>query len=186
MKTTPSRRELLTVLASLALFPARAFGGRMARLRSGDVVPALSLKTAAGESMALAEQRGRVLLINFFASYCGPCQDELPLLVSLSAQLNRELKAAASKLSLQLLPIGVDERAADSVAMAQRLKVPAPVLLDPDGAARMAFDPQRYPCTFLIDATGIVRHINRGFGPGYRVRVEGWLRGLLSLPASGG
>jgi peroxiredoxin len=82
-----------------------------------------------------------------------------------------------------LLPVGIDERPADSAAFAQKLGVPAAVLVDPDGAVRAAFDPQRYPCTFLIDAAGTVRHINRGFGSGYGQRVERWLRDLLALPA---
>ncbi len=49
------------------------------------------------------------------------------------------------------------------------------------GEARRMFDPQRYPCTFLIDAAGVVRRINRGFGPGYPARMERWLRELLAL-----
>ena len=132
--------------------------------------------------MRLGALRGRVLIVNFFASYCGPCRTELPLLRDLVTRLAAAAHAHPGSPEPVLLPVGVDERPADSARFAQGLGVTTPVLLDPEGAVRTAFTPDRYPCTFLVDASGVVRHINRGFGAGYPVRVERWLRGLLALP----
>ena len=176
------RRAVLAGLGT-ALVGGVARARPPARLRTGDPAPALSLPIAGGGALRLGALRGQVLIVNFFASYCGPCRQELPELIALVALLNRERDPAgadkARKPQVALLPIGVDADPADSVRFAAALGVPAPVLLDDGALARAAFDPQRLPCTFLIDAGGVVRYINRGFGPGYRARVEGWLRTLL-------
>jgi thiol-disulfide isomerase/thioredoxin len=123
-----------------------------------------------------------VLIINFFASYCGPCRTELPLLRDLVTRLSSAAPAHPGTPELVLLPVGIDDHPADSARFATSLGLTTPILTDSQGAVRRAFSPDRYPCTFLIDAHGTVRHINRGFGPGYPVRVERWLRGLLGLP----
>jgi len=52
------------------------------------------------------------------------------------------------------------------------------VALDPDGVAARRWGANRLPTTFLVDATGVVRHINRGWGPGYRERLTRWLRNI--------
>lgn len=153
-------------------------------LRIGDAVPNLAVPTSGGDTVRLGALRGRVLIVNFFASYCGPCRTELPLLVELTARLAAQTRAHPGSPEPLLFPIGVDARPEDSTRFAASLGVKGGVLLDPDGAVRTAFSPQRYPCTFLIDSAGVVRHINRGFGSGYSARMERWLRGLLALPPS--
>lgn len=183
------RRAVLAGLGTALFFsvagrPARARSGRPpGRLRIGDPAPELSLQKADGGALRLGALGGQVRVVNFFASYCGPCRQELPELVALVALLNKEREQQgadkARKPLVALLPIGVDADPADSVRFAAALGVPAPVLLDDGALARAAFDPQRLPCTFILDAGGVVRYINRGFGPGYRARVEGWLRTLL-------
>ena len=176
---------MLALLGSaVALAPAAALA-QAPPLRIGDAVPELQLKTTRGDPVRLGSLRGRVLIVNFFASYCGPCRTELPLLRALTTRLSAEAHARAGSPELVLLPIGVDARPDDSARFAASLGLVTPVLVDPDGAARTAFSPQRYPCTFLVDAGGVVRHINRGFGAGYPARIERWLRALLALPPAG-
>lgn len=142
------------------------------------------MKTSRGDTVRLGALRGRVLIVNFFASYCGPCRTELPLLAELTARLADKARLHSGSPELLFFPVGVDARPEDSTRFAAGLGVKQAVLLDPSGAVRTAFSPQRYPCTFLIDSAGVVRHINRGFGSGYPARMERWLRGLLALPSA--
>jgi peroxiredoxin len=172
----------MLALLALALGTAGDTHATSARLRIGDAVPDLTVPTTHGGPVRLGALRGRVLILNFFASYCGPCRTELPLLRELSTRLSAAARARAGSPELVLLPVGVDERPADSARFAADLGLTTPVLLDADGAVRAAFTPERYPCTFVVDAAGVVRHINRGFGPGYPARMERWLRALLALP----
>jgi len=58
------------------------------------------------------------------------------------------------------------------------------VALDRDAAASIRWGHTRYPTTFLVDDKGIVRHINRGFGPGYEERLRGWARAMGWKPPS--
>lgn len=174
-------RRAVLVLAGLLPWLGSAAAQDGPSLRIGDPVPDLVVKTTQGETVRLGSLRGRVLIVNFFAAYCGPCRTELPLLGELTARLAAEARKHDGSPELLLLPVGVDERPADSARFAASLGVSAPVLSDPLGEVRKIFDPQRYPCTFLIDAAGVVRHINRGFGSGYPARMERWLRGLLAL-----
>ena len=176
------RRAALVLAGLLPWLGPAAAQDSPPRLRIGDRLPDLVVKTTQGETVRLASLRGRVLIINFFAAYCGPCRTELPLLAELTARLAAEARKHDGSPEPLLLPVGVDERPADSARFAASLGVSAPVLSDPQGEVRKAFEPQRYPCTFLIDAAGVVRHINRGFGSGYPARMERWLRGLLALP----
>lgn len=181
------RRAALAALAAVcagAVSAQAAAQASLPHLRIGDAVPELEVKTTRGDAVRLGALRGRVLIVNFFASYCGPCRTELPLLAELTQRLLAEARLHRGGPEPLLLPVGVDARPDDSARFAASLGVKAAVLVDPDGAVRTAFDPQRYPCTFLVDSAGVVRHINRGFGPGYPARMERWLRTLLALPLS--
>jgi thiol-disulfide isomerase/thioredoxin len=134
----------------------------------------VELPQIGGGRLRLHDLRGRVLAISFYSSYCPPCRKELPTLLRLLDRVNRDLPPEKRVVALVV--------AIDAPPDARLLRELGPRLrwlLDGEGKARTAFDPRTYPCTFLIDSHGTVRHINRGYGSGYEARVEGWLRGLL-------
>ena len=115
--------------------------------------------------------------MSFYSRYCAPCRRELPTLVRVLDRVNRDLPPARNVLGL-VIAVDTPPEAQFHREIGPRLRW----LLDAGGKARAAFDPRTYPCTFLVDSDGRVRHINRGYGPGYETRVEGWLRSML-LPA---
>jgi hypothetical protein len=77
----------------------------------------------------------------------------------------------------QLVIVDVGEAAEKVAAFYATHTVPkgAKLVLDRDGTAARLWGQDRFPTTFVIDAAGIIRHINRGFGPGYEQRLRGWL-----------
>jgi cytochrome c biogenesis protein CcmG/thiol:disulfide interchange protein DsbE len=140
---------------ALLALAAIAVGELYVRLREsptprGTPAPEFSLLDTDGHRVALSSFRGKVVAVNFWATWCGPCRDEIPDLVRLYSE--NEGKC------FELLGIASESGTRDEVAAAaQRLGINYPVLLDSEGRAGDAFHILGYPRTFLIDAQGRIR-----------------------------
>jgi peroxiredoxin len=115
----------------------------------GRSIPDLTLRQLSGSSVSLAGLRGKTILLDFWASYCGPCRR-----TTLHAQ---ELANQYKSSGLTVLTLTQDT-AQDARLWTDHYHVNLPVLLDPDGAAFKAFDVQGVPITILIDEKGKVVH----------------------------
>jgi hypothetical protein len=168
------RRLAVAATAAMILAGTAAAQPRY-RLIIGEKLPDLELPRVDGSSrLRLRTLLGQPLAISFFSRYCAPCRRELPILQRVIERVNRGLPPRRQVLPLIIsLDSRLDTKAQVHLGPSLRW------LLDPEGLARAQLDPRTYPCTFLVDASGRVRHINRGFGSGYEVRVERWLRGML-------
>lgn len=149
------------------------------RLRIGDIMPDLSLPKVPHGVLQLKSLRGNILAISFYSKYCAPCQRELPMLEQMVNRANEHRPQHSAKIVLVVVVI-------DDTNTLEAMTITAAsyqqfILHDTSGKAREAFDPQKYPCTFLVDEFGKVRNINRGFGEGYATRVEHWLNVLVNL-----
>jgi thiol-disulfide isomerase/thioredoxin len=134
-----------------------------------DPAPALELPDVDGHTHTLP--RDRVVIVDFFATWCGPCHEALERLEPLTRELGD---------SVQLIVVDVGEPPATVRRFfAARPPSPALVLIDRDAAASQRWGQHRFPTTFLIDRTGIIRFINRGYGPGYGDRITTRIRALL-------
>jgi cytochrome c biogenesis protein CcmG, thiol:disulfide interchange protein DsbE len=146
----PTRRRLLA--AALAL-SAAACGGKdsRGRIEPGRAAPPLSGKTLAGEYVALEDFRGQVVLVNVWATWCGPCREELPEL----ARLAREHRDAG----LVVLGISVDAPGArrQVLRLVAEAGVDYPIVLDPHGRQLGSYQIQGYPTTFVIGRDGTLR-----------------------------
>lgn len=143
------------------------------RLRIGDTLPDLVVQRLAGEPLHLSSLHGEAAVIAVYSSFCEPCHRMLPIVVKLVDQINKQ-----ANIRIPLFVIAVDGNVEQDLVA--RYGPSITWLLDHDGAAQAAFDPQTLPCTFLADDTGTVRHINRGYGQGYEKRVGDWLRALVT------
>jgi len=152
-----------TLLA--AVLPAHAI------VAAQTAAPDFTLKTSEGGNLRLQEQRGQVVLVNFWATWCGPCKQEMP-------HLNRLYdKYRAS--GFTLLGVNVDDDPRQAVAAAARLGLRFPVLLDADKAVIKRYDMGSMPATVLIDRDGRVRFLHRGYREGMEAAYEQQIRELV-------
>lgn len=131
-----------------------------------------ALRSLEGENVRLSEHLGEVVILNFWATWCGSCRQEMPLLDELYLKYRRA--------GLVLLSINLDHETERAAEMAQTLKVSYPVLFDHGKATARAFDVGALPATVLIDRAGVVRYVSDGYKPGYEARYAEKLRELLN------
>ncbi len=119
----------------------------------GYLAPDFELPNLGGAPVKLSDYRGNVIVLNFWATWCGPCRAELPT-----------LKGIWEKGQPGLLVIGVDagETRNDVAAFASLNGLEYPVLLDQAMSVARAYEVQTIPATFVIDRDGVIRHRRRG------------------------
>jgi peroxiredoxin len=142
--------------ALAAIVSCAPFAGQPAPPKIGEVAPDFTLPSLGGRTIALSEQRGQVVIVNFWASWCGPCASETPRLV---AWYNQHRPRG-------LVILGVDSLYLDShpsvAAFATENKVSYPILLDGEGNVSKQWRAQQLPRTYIVDRQGIVRFMRIG------------------------
>ena len=133
--------------------------------------PDFTLRTMDGPNLRLGEQRGRVVLVNFWATWCGPCRQEMP-------HMNRLYEKYRSS-GFVLLGVNVDEDPRNAAGVAAKLGVKFPVLLVTDKKVSKLYDLSTMPSTVLIDRDGRVRFLHRGYRDGVETEYDAQIRGLL-------
>lgn len=121
------------------------------RVEIGAPAPAYRTVSLDGDSVSLADQRGKVVLFNIWATWCHPCRDEIPEL--------RELHAAYQARGLELVGVSVDANGSDEAirAFMKDFAMEYPIWRDPDERVSTQFLVLGVPATFLIDREGILR-----------------------------
>jgi peroxiredoxin len=137
----------------------------------GGLAPDFSLRTLDGPNLRLQEQRGRVVLVNFWATWCGPCRQEMPHL----SRLYDKYRSSG----FVLLGVNVDDDTRHAVELATKLGLKFPVSLDSDKKVSRLYDLTAMPSTVLIDRDGRVRYVHRGYRDGYEDTYDQQIRGLL-------
>ncbi|HEY1393781.1 MAG TPA: TlpA disulfide reductase family protein [Methylibium sp.] len=147
-----------------------AFANAGAAVPSG-VAPDFTLRTLGGQNLRLQEQRGQVVLVNFWATWCGPCRQEMPHLNSLYEKYRTS--------GFVLLGVNVDDDARNAVGVASKLGLKFPVLFDTDKKVSKLYELVTMPSTVLIDRDGRVRYVHRGYLDGYADTYDKQIRELL-------
>ena len=157
-----------TLLVAVALsFSALAH----AVVTAQATAPDFTLKSADGRNLRLQEQRGQVVLVNFWASWCGPCKQEMPHL----GRLYEKYRSSG----FTLLAVNIDDDARHGAATAAKWGLKFPVLLDADKKVTRLYDLGAMPSTVLIDRDGKVRYLHRGYREGVEETYERQIRELV-------
>lgn len=166
-----SRSWLRTAAALLLATSALAATAARADL-TGNTAPDFVLKSLAGTNLRLSEYLGEVVMLNFWASWCGSCRQEMP-------QLDR-LYATYRSAGFVVLGINVDDDTARAVDLARALNVSYPVMLDPRKSVAPKYRLGELPMSVLIDRAGVVRYVHSDYQAGKEQPYVDELRRLLN------
>jgi peroxiredoxin len=159
------KNRIAAIAAALALsLPALAGS-------EGGPAPAFSLASRAGSQVSLAQYKGQVVMINFWASWCGPCRQEMPLLEGIYKKYGR--------MGFTMIGVNVEP---DSNAANEWLKqtpVSFPILYDKDSKVSKLYDVAGMPSTVIIDRSGKLRKLHRGYKPGDENEYLDSIRALI-------
>jgi len=169
MRLSRARAEgIVAALALAALAPVPALA-----LEAGSPVPALEaapLRPGASP-VALAAQKGSVVYVDFWASWCVPCRTSMPALDALARRY-------ASR-GLRVVGVNKDAAPAEAERFLRRVPVSFTLVADADDRLAQAFGVKAMPSGYLVDRAGIVRRVHRGFTPETAAALEREIEELL-------
>ena len=156
-------------LAALAALPALA--SNVATLRAGAPAPAFQLGSSDGKQVSLDSFKGKIVLVNFWASWCGPCRKEMPILEQLNRQYHNK--------GVALLGVNVEPDSAAATDWLKATPVSFPILFDVDSKVSKLYQVEGMPNTVILDRKGNVRYIHRGYQPGAENEYLDQIRALI-------
>jgi DsbE subfamily thiol:disulfide oxidoreductase len=133
--------------------------------------PDFTLKSRDGKNMRLSELRGQVVLLNFWASWCGPCREEMPILNALYHKYK--------DLGFTVLGVNLDAKTEKALAYLKDTPVDFPVLYDPKGEVSKVYGVSAMPSTVIIDRNGTVRYLHQGYKAGYEDTYRQQIKTLM-------
>lgn len=159
-------------VAALALaIVVSAAPTRAASLAAPALAPSVELTGGDGKPMRLADCIGHVVLVDFWASWCGPCKQSFPALDALHTELHAR--------GLEVLAVSVDENRKDADAFLALRPHRMTVLFDPKAKAAEAFHVEGMPSSFVIDRRGYIRSRHEGYTPAVAVEIRRQVEALL-------
>ncbi|RUT78768.1 TlpA family protein disulfide reductase [Ancylomarina longa] len=144
---------LISILATITLF-AKDYQGSL--LKNGDQAPTFKLQTIDGKEFSIADLKGKVVLVNFFATWCGPCMKELPVV---QGQLWPKFKND----NFVMVAIGREHTAAELKAFNQKKGFTFPLAADPKREVYSKFASQYIPRNYVLDKSGKIIFQSVGF-----------------------
>lgn len=165
----------IKIVTLIQIFAALALSAGLAHTAMAEAIqgaaPNFTLKSGSGKNIKLSELRGQVVMINFWASWCGPCRQEMPVL----DQLYQRYK----DLGFTVLGVNVDEHPEQAKSLLKDVPVTFPILFDSENSVSKLYNIKGMPTTVLVDRNGNMRHLYMGYLPGYEMEYLNHVRAMI-------
>ena len=148
--TVAAAAVALLLAAHTAAYAQANYGAipKLEEMKDRPAAPDFTLVNPAGKKVSLQDFRGKVVFLNFWASWCGPCRGEMPGM----DKLYREFKGKG----FEIVAVNVKDKRDDALKFMKDLKISYPVAFDPEGEIGLLYGAWVMPSTYLIDRKGIV------------------------------
>lgn len=156
---------MLFLATALAASPALA-------VEAGEPAPALSLVTAKGDAVALDKLRGKVVYVDFWASWCGPCRRSFPWM--------NEMQAKYGPRGFTIVGVNVDKKRTDAERFLAQIPATFTIVFDDSGATPTAWGVKGMPSSYLVDGAGKVVFVERGFTDEHKADIEQRIAALVA------
>lgn len=133
--------------------------------------PDFTLKSLSGQNLNLTEQRGKITVINFWASWCGPCRKEMPILQSFHEKY--------TDLGVQVWGVNVEQENQAGRDFISKVNVNFPILFDDKNTLSALYQVDAMPTTVVVDRSGQVRYVFRGYKDGYEKKYAKAIKKLI-------
>ncbi|PKI14347.1 TlpA family protein disulfide reductase [Colwellia sp. 12G3] len=140
-------------------------------LEIGQPAPDFTLKSMAGANLKLTEQRGKIIVINFWASWCGPCRTEMPVL--------QKFYDKYQDLGVSVWGVNVEQENQAGRDFLADLNLSFPILFDASNTISAMYQVEAMPTTIIVDRDGLVRYAFKGYKPGYEKKYAKAIKKLI-------
>lgn len=154
----------ILVASSLLTLPAQA-------LKVGDKAPDFTLKAMSGKNLKLAEQRGQIIVLNFWASWCGPCRKEMPVL--------QKFYEKYQDLGVSVWGVNVEQENQAGRDFLADLNLSFPILFDDSNTISADYQVEAMPTTVILDRNGVIRYTFKGYRDGYEKKYAKAIKTLI-------
>jgi peroxiredoxin len=148
-----------------------ALAGSAAALSVGARAPEIGRPDLNGRTIQMSGLRGKVVIVDFWASWCEPCREEMPVL----DRLYRDLRERG----LVVVGVSVDRTIGNVNGFLRRTPVSFPIVHDANHEIANRYAPPRMPSSYIIDRRGVVRHVHEGFRSGDAATIRREVQALL-------
>ncbi|MFT5218117.1 MAG: thiol-disulfide isomerase/thioredoxin [Planctomycetota bacterium] len=156
---------------AIAIALTSSFSSIVSAAEISGRAPDFTLKQLKGSNLKLSELTGTVVLINFWASWCGPCREEMPLLNALHKKYE--------PLGFTVLGVNVEEQVANAKGFLDKFPVDFPILLDNKNQVSKLYEVIAMPTTVVVDRDGNMRYLHQGYQPGDEAKYRQMVKKLV-------
>jgi len=168
------KKMTLRAIAPIFTLVVALFATQALAIEEGYPVPNFDLQklvNAEGDTIKLSDYRGKVVYIDFWASWCGPCRKSLP-------DLN-DIRAKYADQDFEVIAINVDKDKADAMKFLDKYPVDYPIALDPSGKTAEQYELKGMPNAFLVDKKGVLKHFHAGYKKNDKEKIDAMIASLL-------
>ena len=165
-------RLLRPIPSMLAAASVLAIAATAFALDVGDRAPEIGLQDLNGNQVSIASLRGNVVIVDFWASWCEPCAEEMPVLERMYGRYRQQ--------GLRIVAVSQDRSVSNAQGFLRDHHVSFPVVHDAAHAVAGRYSPPSMPTSYIIDRSGVIRHIHRGYRSGDAAAMEREVRALLT------
>ena len=165
------------ISAGCACFLILGLAASVAAVDEGARAPELGARTLDGQTLRMADLRGKVVIVDFWASWCEPCREEMPVLERLYRRYREQ--------GLVVVGVSVDRTERNARGFLRRTRVSFPIIHDASHAIANRYSPPKMPSSYIVDRRGVIRHVHEGFRAGDAEQMEREVRALLRERAQG-